>query len=347
MRLAQSYECQLMRILACSYAFHPSVGGIETVTQLLCKEWVRMGHQVTIVTHTEGDPLWEGLYCYRRPNFRLLQQLIKRCDIFWQSNISLSYLLPWLLVQKPWFTTAHLWPSLTTRFWSPKAVLKHCAQFFTHNIYVSKVVSKHHLWPGVIIPNPVDIERWKASSAYPRDRDVVFVGRLFEGKGCGLLIESLALLNSKGQCPLVSIIGHGPQKPDLERLVSCYKLENHVTFLGALHGYELAMEVGRHRLAVIPSIWEEPFGVVVLEAIAAGCVPLFSPMGGLSDAAGPCGVPISSLSPIGLADTISATLLNYEASKQLLDQLSPSHLEHHSVARIAAAYIQLFESATL
>jgi hypothetical protein len=83
-----------------------------------------------------------------------------------------------------------------------------------------------------------------------------------------------------------------------------------------------------------------------LEAIAAGCVPLFSSKGGLPEAAGPCGVEITSLSPMCLAETISKVLLNYEEAKGTLDQLSPDHLRLHSVSRIAKIYLQHFMSAS-
>jgi glycogen(starch) synthase len=334
-----------MRILACSYAFYPSVGGIETVTQLLCREWIRMGHQVSIVTHTEGDSVWEGIKVYRRPNPIQLAALIRGCDIFWQNNITLNYLFPLILAPRPWFTTAQLWPSLTTRRWYPSTVIKHLVQLFTHNIYISNAVRRHHLWPGSVIPNPVDHDRWRLSAGISKDADVVFVGRLVEGKGCALLIDAVALLCSQGICPAVTIIGDGPQMPDLERLVQDYKISKLISFTGTLRGNSLIQEVSRHRLAVIPSIWEEPFGVVVLEAIAAGCIPLVSTMGGLPEAAGPCGVAITSLTTIGLAETISSVLFNYEEAKKTLDHYSPDHLRRHSVSRIAKVYLQHFMSA--
>ena len=333
-----------MRILVCSYAFHPSVGGIETVVQLLCQEWVRMGHQVSVITHSKGAPVWQGIYVYRRPAFGQLLRLLRTCDVYWQNNISLSYLAPLLFVPRPWFTTAHLWPSLTNSIWSPRPILKHCVQLFTRNIYISKAVSSHHLWPGVVIPNPVDVDRWKSSGGSSRVRDIVFVGRLVEGKGCALLIDALALLYLKNQCPTVTIIGCGPQMPDLQHLVYSYNLHGLIRFTGVLQGQALVNEVCEHRLAVIPSTWEEPFGVVVLEAIAAGCVPLFSSMGGLPEASGPCGFRISSLTPQGLAASISTSLLAYDELKASLDHLSPDHLALHSVSRIAASYIHEFKN---
>jgi glycogen(starch) synthase len=312
------------------------------VTELLCKEWSHMGHHVTIVTHTEGSDEWEGLKVYRRPAFFQQLHLTRQHDVVWQSNISLRYVLPLLFAPKPWFTTAHLWPFLATSRWTMSGFLKHFVQLFTRNIYVSKTVAMHHLWPGIVMPNPVDIDRWRPPNVIARNLDIVFVGRLVEGKGCMLLIKALLILSESGIKPKTSIIGGGPQLPELEKIVNSHGLQNTISFTGPLQGEALVKQVLRHRLSVIPSIWEEPFGVVVLEQIAAGCVPLFSPMGGLPEAAGSCGVQIYRLTPHCIAETISSALLNYERLKASLDIYAPSHLKRHSVRRIASSYVDLF-----
>src|ERR1035438_2502619 len=64
-----------MKILFYSYAFAPSVGGIETVGGILAEQFVRLGSTVTVVTHTPGEPVSAGYEIVRRPSLGKLRQL--------------------------------------------------------------------------------------------------------------------------------------------------------------------------------------------------------------------------------------------------------------------------------
>ncbi len=333
-----------MKILVCSYAFYPNIGGIETVSQLLVKQWYRLGHGVSVVTDTPGPHDWEGIPVHRKPSFSQLRYLLNHHDVCWHNNISLRYILPLFVVPRPWFVTSQLWPTLTTLpSWHTR--LKTFSQFFAHNIYISSVVSDHFPWRGPIIPNPVDLSGWLPDDREsPRDLDLVFVGRLVGGKGCDLLVDALNLLQQSGVFASLTIIGDGPDRPALEKSVKECGLDECITFTGFLQGRELARLVRKHRFFVIPSTWEEPFGVVALEAIAAGCVPIISCRGGLKEAAGQCGVVIGNLEPEGVADVIYHAMCNYDHLKDKLQAHAEAHLLSHSVASIAERYLQLFKA---
>src|SRR6266481_1494383 len=92
-----------MKILISSYPFHPSVGGLEEVTDLLANEYVARGHVVKIVTMTPsmgpGDYPFEVI---RNPTVRALIQAVKWCDVYVQHQISLRFAWPLLLVWRPW-----------------------------------------------------------------------------------------------------------------------------------------------------------------------------------------------------------------------------------------------------
>ncbi|MEO6871890.1 MAG: glycosyltransferase, partial [Chthoniobacterales bacterium] len=90
-----------MKILISSHAFAPSIGGIETVSALLAREFVRAGHEVALVTQTGEETNEEFAYrVVRQPSLGELRQLLNWCDIFWQNNLSLRTLWPALLVRK-------------------------------------------------------------------------------------------------------------------------------------------------------------------------------------------------------------------------------------------------------
>ena len=58
-----------MRILICSYAFAPSIGGIETVSKILAGEFCRLGSTVTMATYSTGGPIEAPYEVLRRPSF--------------------------------------------------------------------------------------------------------------------------------------------------------------------------------------------------------------------------------------------------------------------------------------
>ena len=66
--------------------------------------------------------------------------------------------------------------------------------------------------------------------------------------------------------------------------------------------------MNRHRVMVVPSIWEEPFGIVALEGLACGCEVVIARSGGLPEATGPFGVTFKRGDPVDLANVINFVL---------------------------------------
>ena len=90
-----------MRILLCSHAFSPSIGGIETVSGLLAEEFSKAGAAVTVVTNTLGADSPANYAIFRRPGLTTLRSLGRGADVILQNNISLQTLLPLFSVRKP------------------------------------------------------------------------------------------------------------------------------------------------------------------------------------------------------------------------------------------------------
>jgi len=79
----------------------------------------------------------------------------------------------------------------------------------------------------------------------------------------------------------LTIIGSGPEEYSLRKLADDIGITGQVSFLGVKRGEESARLLNQHEILVIPSRWEEPFGIVSLEGIACGCVVIGSEGGGL------------------------------------------------------------------
>lgn len=104
-----------MKILLQSYAFTPSVGGIEIASEILANEWVRGGHEVILVTSTHSGPTNDFPYTvYRRPDFKTLIEIMRWSDIIFQNNISLSLLWPNILIGRPTVVTVQTWIGSST-----------------------------------------------------------------------------------------------------------------------------------------------------------------------------------------------------------------------------------------
>ena len=99
-----------------------------------------------------------------------------------------------------------------------------------------------------------------------------------------------------------------------------------------------------HQVLVVPSVWQEPFGVVALEAMACGCVPLVSRSGGLPDAAGAAGVVFELGDSRALAQAIEE-LLDDTALLNRLRAASAIHLQRHTRDRVARDYLQVLADA--
>jgi glycosyltransferase involved in cell wall biosynthesis len=159
---------------------------------------------------------------------------------------------------------------------------------------------------------------------------------LVSDKGASVLLDGVKLVNPKSQ---LTIVGDGPERAALEKQAADLQLQAQVEFAGARHGEQLADLLRRHEILVVPSLWQEPFGIVALEGIACGCVVIGSAGGGLSEAIGPCGMTFPNGDARALADAIER-LLSDSAERDRLRQNAPAHLARFTPRQVAALYLE-------
>ena len=176
------------------------------------------------------------------------------------------------------------------------------------------------------------------------NNDFVFLGRLVSDKGVDLAIEAIAILNSENKNYKLTIIGDGPELQKLIMQAADLGISEHVTFLGSLKGGALVEHLKQHQFMLIPSRWKEPFGVVALEAIACGCIPIVSDGGGLPDAVGNAGLVFQRGSLVDLVNKIR-TLLKDSILRGKLIEAGPVHLASHHPDAIAKKYLSLLKGA--
>lgn len=330
-----------MKILFSSYAFLPGVGGIETVSAILAEEFVKAGHRVELITETPGDdpaPLGYGIS--RRPSRSRIISLVRWCDLFFQSNISLAPLILALAFRKPCLVVHHTWITGVGGKLRWKDRFKRMFLSRVTNVAISQAVADDLHRPCEIIPNPYRDATFQLLPGVARDRDLVFLGRLVSDKGIDLLLRAIHQLRQKGSLPTLTIIGTGPEEESLRALSVELDLADQIEFVGAKSGDELATMLNRHRILVVPSRWAEPFGLVALEGIACGCAVVGSEDGGLKEAMGPCGITFRNGDYRSLAAALGRVLDDRELEESLR-RAAPAHLLRFRTSAVRHAYLRL------
>ena len=162
------------------------------------------------------------------------------------------------------------------RFTSP--ITKRWQARLHGNIAVSPAARRYvnNTFPGEyeIIPNGVDFNHFSSAAApYPKYQDgklnILFVGRLEKRKGLQYLLEAYSKL--KWENPNIRLIVVGPGNPDKDsyRILSSHNLHD-VEFVGRVSYEELPRYYASADIFCSPATGAESFGIVLLEAMAAG-----------------------------------------------------------------------------
>lgn len=335
-----------MNILVTSNRFFPDIGGIETVSDLLCHSFVAAGHSLRLVTQSLGNPAQDiasfPFLILRRPTPCQLLASYRWADVVLQNNIELQTLWPQLMFRRPLLIALHTW--LRSPGGQRRLVdrLKQVVLFSAnHVVAISHAIRLDSFKRACVVANPYNSQLFRPIPAIQRQHSIVFLGRLVTDKGVDLLLHSFAALRRPDW--QLTIIGDGPERQALELLASRLRIASVVHFRGAISGESLAQELNRHELMVIPSRWREPFGVVALEAMACGCVVLASNDGGLPDAVGAAGILFRRGDQHDLTRQLERLLADPDL-RERLRRAAPPHLALFHEDQICSNYLSRLEA---
>lgn len=320
-----------MKIVVHSPAFYPMIGGLEAFAAMLAGGLQARGHEVVVLCESELEPGVAEPFSFRvvrGASFFAKAYWLGRADAVVQAQISLKGLLPWSLTRKPLLVSHQTWlreAGDAPMTWPTR--LKRQACRFARNVTCSAAIGRDLGLAHEVIPNPYDDALFHLRPEIPRDRDLLFVGRLVSDKGADLLLQALARLPGRR----LTIVGDGPEAAALPWRAEEWKVARRVTFTGPKRGEELARLMNAHQILVVPSRWAEPFGIVALEGAASGCTVIASDGGGLPEAVGPCGRVFRSGDAEALAHAIEAVTVPDPAEVM-------AHLTRHRAGVVVAAY---------
>jgi glycogen(starch) synthase len=332
-----------MRILIYAHAFLPHLGGIETSTDALARGFLRLGHEVRVATLTANPAADDFPFAvYRRPGPVTLLRLVCWSQAVLHNHISLRAAWPMLLCRRPWVVAHQTALRRADGTLGLGNRLKRALLTFARSVAISDAIAADLPDVAAIIANPYADHIFRDLKGPARPYDLAFLGRLVSDKGCGLLLEAMARLGAQGLRPRLLVIGQGPEAAALHAQARALGLAQRVEFAGALSGEPLARRLNEARVLVVPSLWNEPFGIVALEGIACGLAVVGSGGGGLPEAIGPCGLTFPNGDAAGLAARLAELLAKPGRIEELL-AAAPAHLARHNPEAAARAYLAVME----
>lgn len=197
----------------------------------------------------------------------------------------------------------------------------------------------------------VDLDRKFTCEKAMSDRNgLIFVGRLVEKKGVSILINTMSILNSRGNNIRLNIVGSGPELNALQKLACSLGVEQHVTFLGAKQSNEIPDILNSHQIFVMPSKTalggdQEGLGLVAVEAMGCGCAVISSDLKPIRDVVedGVNGLTFSSGDPIDLANKIESLLGDNASLTKFADTGRESVYEKFNWTKVSSEYAEIFD----
>jgi phosphatidylinositol alpha-mannosyltransferase len=124
-----------------------------------------------------------------------------------------------------------------------------------------------------VVPNAIDVDRFATAAPRPGEmapdrRHVLYVGRLEPRKGVDRLIHAMATVQQRASGVQLVIVGNGPDRASLESLAR--ELNVAAIFARNVSDADLPGYYRSADLVCSPALGDESFGLVLLEAMAAG-----------------------------------------------------------------------------
>jgi len=249
-------------------------GGIERIVDMLARGFVARGHVVTLFAHPDSASAgrlvpWPGASSLSaadtlRNAATLTQSVVNSHFDLVHSFSRIAYLTPILPMSIPKLMTYQ-------RAISPRSVqlghtLSRGTLAFTA---ISEWMMQHvkHIGRWTMIPNGVPLDAYTFRPTVEPDAPLVFLGRIEEIKGPHLAIE---VARRSGRRLIIA--GNIPdEKRDwVETHVLPHVDGDRVRYIGPVDDVQKNELLGKAAAFLMPILWDEPFGIVMAEALACG-----------------------------------------------------------------------------
>jgi phosphatidyl-myo-inositol alpha-mannosyltransferase len=190
--------------------------------------------------------------------------------------------------------------------------------------------------------NGVETTEIRKIEPFPQGRPAIFfVGRHEERKGLGVLLAALQLVDADVSC---WVAGNGP---DTDALRAEYGADARVEWLGRISDADKLARLRGASLFCAPSLHGESFGVVLIEAMAAGTPVVASSLDGYRNVAthDVDALLVPPNDPGALADAIRMVLADHDLARRLVDN-GGRRADEFAMSKLATAYVSIYERLT-
>lgn len=187
--------------------------------------------------------------------------------------------------------------------------------------------------------NGVELARFASGDPYPSEAPTVFfIGRHEPRKGLRVLLEAMGSLPPQTR---LWVAGTGPETPEL---TARFAGDSRVEWLGAISESEKIARLQGADVFCAPSLHGESFGIVLLEAMAAGTAVVAGDIPGYANVArhGRDALLVAAGNAVALGDAIRTVLTDARRRAQLTES-GLERAEEFSMARLADTYLARYE----
>jgi glycosyltransferase involved in cell wall biosynthesis len=249
-------------------------GGIERIIHMLVEELADRGHDVTLFAHEDSevacrlvpyggtDP--QAAIDTVRNALSVSRLLVDRPDVV-HSFGRLAYLTPLLPLRLPKIMTYQREPTRSRVQTAVRLSQKETLAFTGCSDHIAEQIRPHA--PAYTVYNGVPLDTYTFRSNVEEDAPLVFLGRVAPIKGTQTAVE----VAQRSGRPLV-IAGNVPddQQDFFRGQIEPHLDGEHIQYVGPVDDEQKNELLGRAAAFLMPIEWEEPFGIVMAEAMACG-----------------------------------------------------------------------------
>jgi phosphatidyl-myo-inositol alpha-mannosyltransferase len=333
-------------LLACPYAWD-APGGVQVHVRQLGTRLLERGHDVIALTPSRGRPTERWVrsvgrplavpynrsvapICFSPASARRVRAAIRALapDVVHAHeplapSTSMFALRAAAWAGVPVVATFHAGAERSLLFDLAAPALRRLARGLEVRIAVSRAAAafaERRIGDGfVMVPNGVDVERFASArpARLPPGRRILFVGRMDERKGFRVAVDAFRRLAERH--PDLLLVGIGSGREAAAARSAPGDIARRIVLVGAVPNDDLPPFEAAADVFVAPSVGGETFGVVLVEAMAAGLPVVASDIPGYDEVLedGVEGLLVPPRDPAALAEAVSRILDDAELAKRL------------------------------